>query len=250
MHGVSDPFVTKAFELFGFPSSSLHKVEAQKDPDPEFPSVAFPNPEEKGALVSQWLHINTTVHGSYHIVQDLSIETANKMGIDYVLAQDPDSDRFSAAERGNNGGWTTFTGDQLGALFAHRVFQNHKKASRNLSKLAIIASTVSSKMVEKMGQVEGFKFVECLTGESVTSSSYELFTMRAGFKYIGNTALDLVKQGYAVPFGYEEAIGYMFGENIRDKDGVAATMVFAELIVALEAEGKTVKEHLDTLYAR
>lgn len=74
----------------------------------------------------------------------------------------------------------------------------------------MVASTVSSKMLEAMAKVEGFKFVECLTG----------------FKYIGNTALDLVKEGYEVPFGYEEAIGFMFGNEIRDKDGVAATVRF------------------------
>ncbi|KAG8890847.1 Phosphoglucomutase-3 [Tulasnella sp. 332] len=76
-----------------------------------------------------------------------------------------------------------------------------------LDRTAMVASTVSSKMVQKMAMVEGFRFVECLTG----------------FKYIGNTALDLVKEGYEVPFGYEEAIGFMMGDEVRDKDGVAAT---------------------------
>lgn len=73
---------------------------------------------------------------------------------------------------------------------------------------------------------------------------------RVGFKYIGNTALDLVKDGYEVLFGYEEAIGYMFGSEIRDKDGVAATVAFAEMVAALDGEGKTVKSYLDELYQR
>ncbi|KAJ8468624.1 hypothetical protein ONZ45_g17180 [Pleurotus djamor] len=186
MHGVSDPFVTRGFEIFGLPPPV--KVEEQQMPDPDFPTVPFPNPEEKGAL-------------------DLAIATAEREGAQYVLAQDPDSDRFAAAEKGADGKWIVFTGDQLGALFAARELDIYKKSGKPIDKLAMVASTVSSKMIEAMAHVEGFKFVECLTG----------------FKFIGNTALNLVEQGYEVPFGYEEAIGYMFGTEIRDKDGVAAT---------------------------
>ncbi|CDO77852.1 hypothetical protein BN946_scf185032.g4 [Trametes cinnabarina] len=187
MHGVSDSAMTKAFALFGLPKY-IPVVEQQK-PDPEFPTVKFPNPEEKGAL-------------------DLAIETANGVGGDYVLAQDPDSDRFAAAERGPGGKWIQFTGDQLGTLFASACLDKHKASGKPISKLAMVASTVSSKMIEAIAHAEGFKFVECLTG----------------FKYIGNTALTLEKDGYEVPFGYEEAIGFMFGSQLRDKDGVAASV--------------------------
>ncbi|KAJ8508538.1 hypothetical protein ONZ45_g9204 [Pleurotus djamor] len=189
MHGVSDPFITRGFEIFGLPPPV--KVEEQQMPDPDFPTVPFPNPEEKGAL-------------------DLAIATAEREGAQYVLAQDPDSDRFAAAEKGPDGKWIVFTGDQLGALFAARELDIYKKSGKPIDKLAMVASTVSSKMIEAIAHVEGFKFVECLTG----------------FKFIGNTALNLVEQGYEVPFGYEEAIGYMFGTEIRDKDGVAATVSF------------------------
>jgi len=89
-------------------------------------------------------------------------------------------------------------------------------------------------MVEAMSHVEGFKFVECLTG----------------FKFIGNTALNLVEEGYEVPFGYEEAIGFMFGSEVRDKDGVAASMMFTELVTELHAKGKSASSHLQDLYQR
>ncbi|KAF7295173.1 hypothetical protein MIND_01056100 [Mycena indigotica] len=210
LHGVSDAFVSRAFEIFGFhPYAPVHE---QQRPDPDFPSVTFPNPEEKGAL-------------------DLAIKTADTQQANYVLSQDPDSDRFCAAER-RNGDWIIFTGDQLGTLFAAQALDRYKAENKPLSKLAMVASTVSSKMLEKMAQIEGFKFVECLTG----------------FKFIGNTALNLVDQGYEVPMGYEEAIGFMFGSRIRDKDGVAATMAFAELAVLLESQGKTVSSYLQELY--
>jgi phosphomannomutase len=96
----------------------------------------------------------------------------------------------------------------------------------------MVASTVSSKMLEAMSKREGFHFAECLTG----------------FKFIGNKALDLVREGYEVPFGYEEAIGYMFGNEIRDKDGVAATIAFSELVAQLRVEGKGAWTYLQELY--
>jgi len=213
MHGVSDRFVARAFSAFGF--EPYVPVEEQQQPDPEFPTVRFPNPEEKGAL-------------------DLALKTANREGASYVLSQDPDSDRFSAAEKGTNGEWTTFTGDQLGVIFGHRALELYKATGKPVDKLAMVASTVSSKMLQAVAKTEGFRFVECLTG----------------FKFIGNTALDLVKQGYEVPFGYEEAIGFMFGSEIRDKDGIAATVSFAEIVTALHSEGKTVQAHLQELYDR
>ncbi|KAJ8584463.1 hypothetical protein M405DRAFT_826766 [Rhizopogon salebrosus TDB-379] len=212
LHGVGDAFASKAFEIAGF--SPYTPVKEQRHPDPDFPTVKFPNPEEKGAL-------------------DLAIATANATGALYVLAQDPDADRFSAAEN-CDGKWVTFTGDQLGTLFGYHVFETYKESGKPIDKLAMVASTVSSKMIEAMAQIEGFRFVDCLTG----------------FKFIGNTALDLVKEGYEVPFGYEEAIGYMFGSEIRDKDGVAATMIFAQLAATLRARGVTVHAHLQELYRR
>ncbi|KAG6878773.1 hypothetical protein C0993_008072 [Termitomyces sp. T159_Od127] len=170
MHGVSDKFVSEAFTRFGF--APYLPVTEQQHPDPEFPTVKFPNPEEKG--------------------------------------------------------------DQLGVIFGHRTFELYKSSGKPLNKLAMVVSTVSSKMLETIARVEGFKFVECLTG----------------FKFIGNTALDLVQLGYEVPFGYEEAIGYMFGSEIRDKDGVAATVTFAEIVTSLHSQGKTLNQYLQDLYGR
>ncbi|KAH9065396.1 hypothetical protein EDB87DRAFT_1555578 [Lactarius vividus] len=212
MHGVGHVFVEKSFERFGF--NPFTPVQEQQHPDPEFPTVQFPNPEEAG--------------------KDLAIRTADTAGATYVLAQDPDADRFCAAERREDGSWVIFTGDQLGVVFAGKIFERYKASGKPLDKLAMVASAVSSKMVEAMAAVEGFKFTECLTG----------------FKFIGNTALALVEQGYEVPFGYEEAIGFMVGSEIRDKDGVSAAVFFAELVASLHREGKTASSYIQELYAR
>ncbi|KAL4065441.1 hypothetical protein J3A83DRAFT_4135095 [Scleroderma citrinum] len=231
MHGVSDPFVAEAFRRAGL--ALYIPVEKQKLPDPDFPTVKFPNPEEKGRWKQSAWKVLTTSRILLGAL-DLAIAAAIESGVDYVLAQDPDADRFSAAEKGVDGQWLTFTGDQLGSLFASHVLEMYKASGKPLSKMAMIASTVSSKMIEAMARVEGFKFVDCLTG----------------FKFIGNTALDLAKEGYEVLFGYEEAIGFMFGSEIRDKDGVAATLIFAGLVTKLRQRGLTVKGYLEELYQR
>ncbi|KAG8937277.1 Phosphoglucomutase-3 [Tulasnella sp. 418] len=193
MHGVGNRFAAKAFEVYGL--RPYLPVEPQMEPDPDFPTVAFPNPEEHGAL-------------------KLALETAGNHKADYVLAQDPDADRFTAAERGSDGTWTQFSGDQLGTLLAAWTLLKYQASGEPIEKLAMVASTVSSKMIGGMATREGFKFTESLTG----------------FKYIGNTALDLQAKGFSVPFGYEEAIGFMIGDEIRDKDGVNATVGFASII--------------------
>lgn len=122
----------------------------------------------------------------------------------------------------------------LGIIFAARMLELYIESGKSLNKLAMVASTVSSKMLKTMAKRENFKYVECLTG----------------FKYIGNTALELVKQGYEVPFGYEEAIGFMIGNEIRDKDGVGATVFFANLAVELERRGMTISQYLTSLYEK
>ena len=114
MHGVSDAAMSRAFDSFGFPK--YIPVVAQQKPDPDFPTVKFPNPEEKGmstylTLQSRTLHIHpfdrsvgtsVVIRSSPKLTcgQDLAIATADESGADYILAQDPDSDRFAAAEKG------------------------------------------------------------------------------------------------------------------------------------------------------
>lgn len=95
----------------------------------------------------------------------------------------------------------------------------------------MVASTVSSKLIGAMAAKEGFKFVESLTGQYLFTLVALVIKYRIGFKYIGNAARVLEAEGYNVLFGYEEAIGFMLGEEVRDKDGVSATVrIFASTI--------------------
>ena len=202
----------KAVALLPPYHGSMHVVEQQAKPDPEFPTVPFPNPEEKGAL-------------------DLAKAAANERGISFIVANDPDADRFAFAENINGLGWTQLTGNQVGVLLASYVFETYYGQT---GKLAMLASAVSSRMLAAMADKEGFFFRETLTG----------------FKWLGNVAQDLESQGYAAIYAYEEAIGYMFSSVVWDKDGIAAATMFLQALVHWQEQDLTPWSRLQQLYEK
>lgn len=209
MHGVGLEFAKKSFSNFGLPS--FESVKEQETPDPEFPTVPFPNPEETGAL-------------------DMAQAVAQQSGCKIILANDPDADRLAVAEY-DGSKWNVFTGDQIGVLLGHWMWTIHKD---NTSKpLAMCASTVSSTMLAQIAKVEGFHFQDTLTG----------------FKWIGSTAAELQASGkYNVIFGYEEAIGFCCGNVVFDKDGVTAMAVMAELALSCYRNKSTLAKRMQSLY--
>jgi phosphomannomutase len=205
MHGVGRKCVENIFEVFGL--APFIPVLAQVDPNPDFPTVAFPNPEEgKGAL-------------------KLSMETADANGSNVILANDPDADRLAAAEK-DGGSWHIFTGNELGIILGHWMFeqlvQNKKDVDR--SKIAVLNTTVSSKALAAFAKAEGLYYEETLTG----------------FKWLGTAIERLEKSGYTFLFAFEEAIGYMVRSVPLDKDGVSAAAVFAEMAHYLYGKGTTI----------
>lgn len=210
MHGVGLRPMTMCMKKLGL-ASQMTVVEAQAHPDPDFPTVKFPNPEEKGAL-------------------DLAISTADASGISLILASDPDADRLAAAEK-VAGAWHTFTGNELGILLASYLFERYPK-SKPRDKLAMLASTVSSRMLHVLAQKEGFHFTETLTG----------------FKWLGNVARDLEALGYDVVYAYEEALGYMIPQTVHDKDSISAAAVFLVAASHWSAQGLTPYSKLQSLY--
>lgn len=192
MHGVGMEIFDKIISLFET-KSDIKPVTEQMNPDPEFLTVKFPNPEEKGALA-------------------LSIKNANELGHKLVIANDPDADRFSVAIKSHRTNeWVQLTGNEIGFLFAMYVIEELTPENK-LDKTFLINSTVSSQVLASMAQHHGFKFIDTLTG----------------FKWIGNKAIDLKKEGFNVPFGYEEAIGFMFSVA-NDKDGISALVIWLQL---------------------
>lgn len=193
MHGVGMEIFKKVLRLFENADSAAKIVDEQAKPDPDFPTVKFPNPEEKGAL-------------------DLAIKNANIMNHKLVIANDPDADRFSVGIKSHKTNeWVQLTGNEIGFLFAMYVIEELVPKDK-LRNTYLVNSTVSSQVLASMAQYHDFKFIDTLTG----------------FKWIGNKAIDLKNEGYHVPFGYEEAIGFMF-DVVNDKDGISALVIWLQL---------------------
>ncbi len=221
MHGVGDELARRAFADAGF--ANVVSVAEQQKPDGDFPTVKFPNPEEKGAM-------------------DLSFALARSRKADLVVANDPDADRLAIAlpSAESPTGYVQLTGNQVGALLGHYFLtggltQLDRAVKPDGAEPLVIASIVSSPMLGVMAGELGAHYEEVLTG----------------FKWIANRALALkAEKGWRFVFGFEEALGYTVGELVRDKDGVSAAALFAELAAVLRAQGTTVLTHLEGLYRR
>ncbi|MFD5884131.1 phospho-sugar mutase [Streptomyces yangpuensis] len=195
MHGVGKDVVMAAFARHGFPEPVL--VAEQAEPDPAFPTVAFPNPEEPGAM-------------------DLAFARAADVQPDIVIANDPDADRCAVAVPTAEG-WRMLRGDEVGALLAEHLV--HKGATGVFAE-----SIVSSSLLGRIAEAAGVGYEETLTG----------------FKWIARVE--------GLRYGYEEALGYCVDpEGVRDKDGVTAALLVAELASELKEQGRTLTDLLDDL---
>lgn len=151
------------------------------------------------------------------------------------MANDPDSDRCAVAEyQPKDNKWQIFTGNEVGTLLGWWQWYKHKSKSGSApaKDCYMISSTVSSKILESMAKKEGFNWEETLTG----------------FKWMGNRADELMKAGKTVLFAFEEAIGFMCGTTVLDKDGISAAMDALQLAVYLEKQKSNLSEHLKHIY--
>ncbi|MFG1850554.1 phospho-sugar mutase [Actinomadura geliboluensis] len=213
MHGVGRDVLLAAFERAGFPAPAV--VPEQAEPDPDFPTVAFPNPEEPGAL-------------------DLALALAEARRADLVIANDPDADRCAVAVPSPSG-WRTLTGDEVGGLLAEHVLRHTAGHDR------LVATTiVSSSLLRSIAAARGVRFAETLTGFK--------WIMKAGAPHPTGGSSPHGRPDRLV-FGYEEALGYSVGDDrgvlVNDKDGIGAALAVAALAAAAKRDGRTLLDLLD-----
>jgi phosphomannomutase len=197
LHGCGGEVMRRAMQATGFPAPEA--VIEQAAPDPDFPTVAFPNPEEPGAI-------------------DLAMSLAQREEADLIIANDPDADRCAVGAP-TPVGWRMLTGDEVGALLATHLI------AREPGLTGVFAcSIVSSSLLGKIAGRHGLGYAETLTG----------------FKWIGRIE--------GLRFGYEEALGYCVDPDaVRDKDGISAAILVAELAARLRSEGRGLSDALDDI---
>jgi phosphomannomutase len=211
LHGVGGRLFEEAMAAAGVRGVSV--VAEQHAPDPAFPTVAFPNPEEPGAM-------------------DRLRALAERVGADLGLANDPDADRLAVLARSADGRLQQLTGNEVGVLLGHYLLTQPRQAGQDA---LVISTIVSSAQLGHIARELGVRYDETLTG----------------FKWIANRAMERERaEGLRFVFGYEEALGYTVGQVVRDKDGVGAAVAFADLASWCRSRGITPLDYLEEIQRR
>ena len=210
LHGVGGEFALDALVRAGF--SDVHVVESQFAPDPDFPTVSFPNPEEPGAA-------------------DALLQLAADVDAEIAIALDPDADRCAIGVP-TPAGWRMLSGDETGWLLGDYILSQFEPGP--VSEATLVAnSVVSSRMLATIAKEHGAQHVETLTG----------------FKWLSRA--DDGRPGCTLVYAYEEAIGHCVDPGaVRDKDGISAGVLTCDLVAALRNQGRTMLDALDELARR
>lgn len=210
IHGASGKMVPDALHAFGF--TNVHIVKEQAEPDGTFPTVIYPNPEEAEAL-------------------EMALQLGKKVNAELVLACDPDGDRYAAAVPNGTGEFELLNGNQTGSLITYYLLNKWKEAGKLDGKQFLVNTIVTTELIDEIAK--GFN-VKC-------------YSVLTGFKNIASTILNLEGKEQFIAGG-EESYGYLVGDFARDKDGVSACAIVAELIAYYKTQGKTVFDVLAEIY--
>ena len=212
LHGVAARPVERVLKEMGY--TNVYPVKEQEKPDGNFPTCNYANPED------------TTVF-------KLSTELADKVGAKICIANDPDGDRMGLAVLDNDGKWFFPNGNQIGILFAEYILNHKKNIPENGT---MITTIVSTPLLDTIVKKNGKKSLRVLTG----------------FKYIGEKIRQFENKELdgTFLFGFEEAIGYLIGTHVRDKDAVVASMVIAEMATTFENNGSSIYNEIMKIYEK
>ncbi|WP_405355980.1 phospho-sugar mutase [Fusobacterium animalis] len=212
LHGVAARPVERVLKEMGY--TNVYPVKEQEKPDGNFPTCNYANPED------------TTVF-------KLSTELADKVGAKICIANDPDGDRMGLAVLDNDGKWFFPNGNQIGILFAEYILNHKKNIPENGT---MITTVVSTPLLDTIVKKNGKKSLRVLTG----------------FKYIGEKIRQFENKELdgTFLFGFEEAIGYLIGTHVRDKDAVVTSMVIAEMATTFENNGSSIYNEIVKIYEK
>lgn len=212
LHGVGITLMPEALKRWGF--SNLALVEKQIQPDGDFPTVKFPNPEYAETL-------------------SLGIATMEKSGADILLATDPDADRLAVAVR-HHGKSVILNGNEIAALCTHFLCSTLQKKNQLPDNGAVVTTIVTTELLKEIAR---FFHVAC-------------FEVLTGFKYIGEKIhlWETSAQKFSFLFGAEESYGYLLGTHSRDKDSIVSGCFVAEIASQLKKKGQTLIDYLHTIY--
>ena len=212
LHGVAARPVERVLKEMGY--TNVYPVKEQEKPDGNFPTCNYANPED------------TTVF-------KLSTELADKVGAKICIANDPDGDRMGLAVLDNDGKWFFPNGNQIGILFAEYILNHKKNIPENGT---MITTIVSTPLLDTIVKKNGKKALRVLTG----------------FKYIGEKIRQFENKELdgTFLFGFEEAIGYLVGTHVRDKDAVVASMIIAEMATTFENNGSSIYNEIIKIYEK
>jgi len=210
IHGTSGVLVPPALKRYGF--ENVTYVKEQMSFDGDFPTVEYPNPEEKEAL-------------------SMALEKAKQIDAELVMATDPDADRVGIAVKDNHGNWQLLNGNQTGTLIINYMLNAWKEADKLNGKEYIVKTIVTSYLIDRIAKHYG---VDC----------YNTLT---GFKYIGELMTKLEDQKQFIAGG-EESYGYLIGDHVRDKDAIVSTVIIAEMAAYYKDKGSSLYEALQNIY--
>lgn len=215
LHGTGRKPVQRILKEIGF--ENVYTVSEQEEPDGDFPTVDYPNPEDKNAF-------------------RLALELAQNKNADIVLATDPDADRLGVyAKDSKTGKYMSFTGNMSGMLIAEYILSQRKEKGILHSNGALITSIVSTDLSKAIGKEYNLKVFEVLTG----------------FKYIGEKIRQFEEsKDYTYEFGFEESYGCLIGTYARDKDAIAAVMMLCEAAAYYKSKGLTLWDQMLNIYKK